>query len=163
MIVSKNENTYLKYVARCLAHKCATTVIIGNHISCNFRPLPVLLPGGNGQGKGNVRYIFLWPHFLTKYLTFPLFFTLQTRWLWLLPSQALWRSPPLVLLPNWSQLPICPRFEWGTHYLGKRYLSGDLLLNVVVRIYLHDCYFPIDYKRNLKFWPTKRSQHEGIV
>lgn len=59
MIVSKNENTYLKYVARCLAHKCATTVIIGNHISCNFRPLPVLLPGGNGQGKGNVRYIFL--------------------------------------------------------------------------------------------------------
>lgn len=51
MIVSKNENTYLKYVARCLARKCATTGIIGNRISCNLRPLPVLLPGEMGKAK----------------------------------------------------------------------------------------------------------------
>lgn len=38
---------------------------------------------------------------------------------WLLSSQALWRSLPLVLLSNWSQLLICPRLGWGTKYLGK--------------------------------------------
>lgn len=51
MIVNKNENTYLKYAARCLAHKCSIAAIIGNHVSYTSRPLPLLLPRGNVQGK----------------------------------------------------------------------------------------------------------------
>lgn len=83
MIVSKNENTYLK----CLAHnKCFTIAIIRNHVSCNFvAPTPALsFAKGKCAGQGNVKYIFPSPPiFLSTSLS--LFFSSLQTWC-LLPS-----------------------------------------------------------------------------
>lgn len=160
MIVNKNENTYLKYAARCLAHKRSIAAITGNRFLYTSWSLPLLLPRGNVQGKQMCSVSPITPpcstYFLDKYLTFPLlfFFSLQ---IWsLLPSLSFWgRFPPLPLPLSWSQLLICPRLQWCIKYLGKTCLSGEFLLNVIVKITCSTSTFQLI--KNLKLCPTKRS------
>lgn len=123
MILSKNENTFLKYVARCLVHnKCSTTVITGNHVSYTSWPCSLFCQGEMCRAREYAVHLSsLHPYFLDK-----------SHFLFTLLFQFADLVAPAYSLPwlceedphHWcyfvaDQLHICPRLEWGTKYLQK--------------------------------------------
>lgn len=150
MIVNKNENTYLKHAAWCLAHKRSIAAITGNRFLYNSWSLPLLLPRRNVQGKQMCSVSITTPcsaYFLDKYFTFPLlfFFSLQI-WSLLLPAFPVFlRKIPtigsifeLVTITYLSQTSVVHKiFRENVSFRG-------LLAECNSEDYLQYFYFPID-------------------